>query len=95
MKIVKLDIVNLDNSYGIYRNDGLTILENKSSCEQEIITKKFREVFKDHGFKIAIEKNMFRTDFLGVCLCLRSNTFQPYKKNNCNVMYISNQSYHT
>ena len=37
---------------------------------------------------------MFRTDFLDVCLCLRSNTYQPYKKGNCNVMYISNQSNH-
>ena len=55
---------------------------------------KIREVFKNHGFKITIEKDMFRTDFLGVCLCLRSKTFQPYKKNNCNVMYISNQSNH-
>ena len=29
---------------------------------------------------------MFKIDFLDVCLCLRSNNFQPYKKNNCNVM---------
>ena len=28
------------NSYGYYRNNGLDILENKSNCEQERITKK-------------------------------------------------------
>ena len=29
----------VDKSYGIYRDDGLAILENKPSCEQERITK--------------------------------------------------------
>ena len=58
----------VDNSYGIYRDDGLAILENKSSCEQKRITKKFREAFKDHGFRITIEKNMIRTAVLDVCL---------------------------
>ena len=51
------DLPNIlvDNSYGVYRDDGLSILEKKSSCKQERITNKIREVFKDHGFWITIE----------------------------------------
>ena len=89
-----LSKILVNNSYGLYRDDGLAILENKSQCEQERITKQIRKIFKEHGFKITIEKDMFRTDFLDVCLCLRSNTFRPYKKNNSNIMYINNQSNH-
>ena len=52
------------NSHGIYQMTA--ILENKSSCEQEAITKKIRNLFKIHEFNIIIEKDMFKTDFLEV-----------------------------
>ena len=52
------------NSHGIYQMTA--ILENKSSCEQETITKKIRNLFKVHEFNIIIEKDMFKTDFLEV-----------------------------
>ena len=37
---------------------------------------------------------MFKTDFLDVSLSLRDNTYEPFKKKNCKVMYIHNQSNH-
>ena len=72
-------------------------LLTKSSCKQEKKnTEIIREVFGDLRFKITIENDMFKKkNFVGFFLCLRIDTFQPYRKNNCNVMYINNRFNHS
>ena len=51
------------DSYGLYRDVGLALLENFSKCDQERISKQIVEVIRNHDFKIDIEKGMFNTDF--------------------------------
>ena len=52
------------NSVGLYRDDGLAILQNISGLEAERIRKKVIEVFKDHGLQLDIDSDSFRRIFL-------------------------------
>ena len=62
-------------SYGIYCEDGLAVLNKASSSKQQRISKKIREKFNTHGFKIVIEKGLFETDFLDISVSLREATY--------------------
>lgn len=80
--------------YGIYRDDGLAVVENSSSSQQERLTKKIRKVFGMHGFKITIEKELKRTEFLDTILDLKNDSHRPYKKPNTKLTYVNRLSNH-
>ena len=79
---------------GLYRDDGLGILQNLSEAEAECIRKRIIKIFKDCGLNITIKMNLKTVDFLDVHFNLVSNTYQPYRKPNNEPVYIHERSNH-
>ena len=50
---------------------------------------------KDCSLSIAIKTNLKFVDFLNICLNLRDNTYQPYRKPNSEPIYINKSSNHS
>ena len=79
---------------GLYRDDGLAIIKNKSGPEIESIKKALIKTFNDHELKITVEANIKSVDFLDITFDLNSNTYKPYNKPSNNILYIHNESNH-
>ena len=79
---------------GLYRDDGLGILQNFSGPEVERIRKRIVKIFKDCGLNITIKMNLKTVDFLDVRFDLVNNTYQPYRKRNNEPVYFHKQSNH-
>ena len=87
--------IHIDQSYhGIYRDDGLIVLENSTPRQGDIMRKKITKLFKDFGFEITITSNMKIVDFLDVTLNLSDGTVRPYKKPNHIPSYVNTDSNH-
>ena len=82
------------NKFGIYRDDGLAIVETKSGPIIERLSKRLRKVFNRFGLEITIESNLVKTDFLDVELDLRNDTFAPFRKPNFQATYVNVKSNH-
>ena len=97
-EIVALFILNklsslLGKNVGLYRDDGLVILDKKPHIV-ESIKKKICKVFKSLGLKITIEANKKVVNFLDVTLDITNNKYYPYMKpENCPV-YVNKKSNH-
>ena len=83
------------NSIGLYRDDGLAILQNISGPEAERIRKKVIKVFKDHGLQLTIKSGLIQTDFLDINFHITSGRYWPYRKPNDQPLYINARSNHT
>ena len=82
------DIINKE-AMGLYRDDGLIVL-NKVTCQKtDKIRKKIIQVFKDNGFSIDIVTSLVEGDFLDVTFHLRNGSYQAYKKPNDELKYIN------
>ena len=57
---------------GLYRDDGLAILENASGPTSERIKKKIIKLFHQHGLNITAETNLVQTNFHDVIFNLKS-----------------------
>ena len=90
----KLSNIIPTKDLGLYRDDRLAVLRNKSEPEMECTRKKIIKAFKEIKLNITAETNLFQTDFLNVTLNLKSNKFFPYRKPNNHPLYINNQSNH-
>ena len=53
------------NKFGIYRDDGLAIVETKSGPIIERLSKRLRKVFNRFGLEITIESNLLKNGFFG------------------------------
>ena len=82
------------NGVGLYRDDGLAILENSSGPHTDRIRKQLIKLFQDNGLKITVELNLVQTDFLDITLNLNTGKFWPYRKPNDHPLYISSNSTH-
>ena len=80
--------------FGIYRDDGLAIIQNRSGPDMERLKKSLHSNFKEEGFRITIDLGMKKTDFLDVSLDLDNNTFKPFRKDNASLFYIDANSNH-
>ena len=56
------------------------------------IRKKVIKIFKKIGFKIEIKANLKIVDFLNITFNLTNGTYQPYKKPNDPLLYVSTSS---
>ena len=79
---------------GLYRDDGLAVLNNASGPVMERIRKDLIKIFKDDGFSITADSNLKGTDFLDVYLDLRSGKYKPYHKPNDVPIYVHSESNH-
>ena len=87
------NVIRKENA-GLYRDDGLGILQNLSDPELERIRKRIIKIFKYCGLNITIKMNLKTVDFLDVRFDLVNNTYQPYRKPNNEPVYIHKQSNH-
>ena len=74
-----LTSVNSLSSFGLYRDDGLAVL-NRSIYENEKVTKRIRNIFKSEGFKISVDCNLIQTDFLYITWTYAAKLFNLIKK---------------
>ena len=82
-------------SVGLYRDDGLAIIRNKSPSETERLKKLLCSTFsKEFGLKITVEANQHVVNFLDITFNLHQNTYQPYRKPGDTPVYINIQSNH-
>ena len=79
---------------GLYRDDGLAVLNNASGPVMERVRKDLIKIFKDDGFSITADSNLKGTDFLDVYLDLRSGKYKPYHKPNDVPIYVHSESNH-
>ena len=80
--------------YGIYRDDGLVIIDDMTNTQLDRLRKDFHKIFKTHGFSITIEMGMKKTEFLDVVMDLQNEAYEPYRKPNSEILYIHSKSNH-
>ena len=82
------------NNIGLYRDDGLGILKNKSGPQADRVRKDITKHFKNHGLNITIQTNLKIVNYLDVTFNLTNETYCPYRKPNDTPLYINTQSNH-
>ena len=85
--------LNQRNS-GLYRDDGLILLERCPRSKRERIVKDLHKLFKSHGLQITIASTGQVADFLDVTLDLSDGSYRPYRKPNDTPVYINADSNH-
>ena len=81
-------------STGLYRDDGLAILQNLSGSEIEWKDKDVIEMFKTAGLNITIQAGFHIANFLDVQFNLNNGTYQTYRKPDNTPVYINKKSNH-
>ena len=79
---------------GLYRDDGLGIIQNMPKPEIERMKKTMVKVFKECGLSITINCNLKTVNFLDVMFDLTNDIYKPYQKANDNPLYINKNSNH-
>ena len=82
------------SNVGLYRDDGIAILENTPGPDTERIKKKIMKFFQQNGLKITIDANVIQANFLDVTFNLQSDKYWPYRKPNDHPLYIHSRSNH-
>ena len=77
---------------GLYRDDGLLILQNVNGQQIDRMHKNVIRIFEDIGFTIDVETNLKIADFLDIMLNLNNGTYRPYKKPNNSLLHINKSS---
>ena len=92
-EVKKIAGLNQANN-GLYRDDGLILLEKCPGPKRERIIKDLHKLFKSHGLKITIASTGLVADFLDVTFDLSDGTYKPYRKPNDTPVYINAASNH-
>ena len=79
---------------GLYRDDGLMIIEEANGHKCDKARKFITKELKDLGFKVDITSGIKITNFLDVTFNLNNNTHSPYNKDNHTPRYINTKSNH-
>ena len=74
--------------FGLYRDDGLGLVKNKSGLETEKIMKKIQKVFQENKLDIVILCNMKIVNYLGISLS-SNNSYYKSIANLIKKYYIS------
>ena len=90
-RLVRKTSVNKEN-IGLYREDGLAIIKNKSAHLADKTRKKLHKAFEQFGLKITAESNLHVVIFLDVTFDLSTGKYKPYRKPNDDPLYISKHS---
>ena len=79
---------------GLYQEDGLAVLKNKSGPQAERIKKDFQKIFRENDLNIVIKCDLNIVNDLVVTLNLLNNTYKPFSKPNNETNYIHKESIH-
>ena len=80
--------------FGLYRDDGLGVVKNKSGPETEKIKKNIQKIFKENKLDIVIKCNMKLVNYLDVTLNLNNSNYKPYQKSDSKISYTHKDSNH-
>ena len=80
--------------FGLYRDDGIMIVDNANGPKIDRIRKKLHQIFKSIGLKIATLINTDTANYLDITLDLRDMSYKPYHKPNEKLQYINMKSNH-
>ena len=92
--LYQLSLKFIKNDIGLYRDDGLGVLKNKSGPEAEKIKKEIQKLFKDNQLSITIQCNLKIVDYLDVTFNLSNSTYRPFCKPNNEITYVHKESNH-
>ena len=79
---------------GLYRDDGLIMLENIDGPSTERLRKKLHATFQQEGLKITIENPSTVVDFLDVTFNCSDGSYRPFRKENSVTEYVNKHSNH-
>jgi len=65
---------------GLYRDDGLAIIQSRSARIADKMKKDIHEIFKAHGLRITAEIAHQTVNFLDITLNLSNEVYAPYMK---------------
>ena len=88
----KLENVFQNNTFGLYKDDGLAVIKGLSGPEIERLKKNVVKTFKDYGLNITIEANLHIVKYLDATFDLRKGTYLPYRKPDNPPVYINSCS---
>ena len=78
-----------EEKIGLYRDDGLSCLQDLSGPQSGQIKKKICKIFQDSNLKITIETNLKIAGFLDVTFNLTNGKYYLYRKPNSEPLYIN------
>ena len=81
-------------TFGLYRDDGLAIIEDANSPKVEQLRKKIMKTFKNESLTVTIDTKAKAVDFLDVTLNLTDNSHKPYRKEKNETIYVDLRSNH-
>ena len=91
----KLSAIIKKDSVGLYRDDGLAVIENANGPLLDRLRKKIVALFREEQLAVTIEINLSVTEFLDVTLdVLRRGSYYPYRKPNDKPLYVNARSNH-
>ena len=90
----KLSSLILRDQIGLYRDDGLAVVNQTSGHKLDRLRKDVIALFKGEGLSITIDTNLTETDFLDVSLNLENGSYSPYRKPDNYPSYINANSNH-
>ena len=67
---------------GLYRDDRLAVLKNKSGPELGKFKMSIQSIFRENELKRTIQCNLEIVDFLDVTLNLTDSSYRPFNKTN-------------
>ena len=82
------------NNIGLYRDDGLVLLDTKSGRLSDKARKDLTHAFNELGLNITAQANQLSTNFLDTTFDLSNGTYKPYRKPNDEPLYINRHSNH-
>ena len=80
--------------FGLYKDDGIMIVDNANGPKIDRIRKKLHQIFNSIGLKIATLINTDTSNYLDITLDLRDMSYKPYHKPNEKLQYINIKSNH-
>ena len=83
-----------NNTFGLYRDDGLAVIKGLPGPEIERLKKNVAKIFKDYGLNIRTEANLHIVNYLDVTFDLRKGTYLPYRKPDNPPVHINSCSNH-
>ena len=90
---MKKEKISSDNNFGLYRDDGIAVVDILPRPDMEGKVKQLTKVFENIGFDVCILRFIHK-DFLDVTLDLQNESHKPYNKPNAHTVYMKSKSNH-
>ena len=90
----QLKEIPYDMEIGLYRNDGLAVLDQTPQKSEKFKKKSACKVFTKNNLHITIEANKKVVNFLDITLDLTTDKYKPYSKPTTTLLYVHSKSNH-